>query len=426
VVTLHGRYPVLGSPPVDVTRPVPGGASRGWEPMPGQGSTSAELRRLDEQTTVYVIPGPGGRWMPAVHHATTGVMDRLPLTKTIDEARSTAMLAGHRAMRIALMDTPAKFDPMLAAFAASGDYSRRELTALLAARLDPTHAARLPDASPADLIELLGAAGASPATTVAILHAEAIDAHTVACLLPTAGVPMPDAITVLHERWELPRGEAAELLGATAAEMRTAGCSPVEIIAARPRDVLRSLPDDSRLWELAAGTMATAGHSPTTIAGHLVAHAPSVDAFGAGLTTGIDDPVVGVAMAVRCGAQGDQLAAATEAYGLSPAEAAALLADHHCPQQVLLDTLDVRCDHDLDAVTTLGTQAAGIDQTTIHAWLHPVDAATPPIARWGGLDLGDADELLAALPVAHDPATSPSRADSFDPEPLLNLEPMRP
>ena len=78
--TLRGRYPALAPPPVDVTAPIPGGASRGWEPMPGQGSTSAELRRLDERTTVYVIPGPGGRWMPAVHHTSTGDIDRLPLT----------------------------------------------------------------------------------------------------------------------------------------------------------------------------------------------------------------------------------------------------------------------------------------------------------------------------------------------------------
>ena len=127
-------YPALGPAAVDVTQPVPGGSSRGWEPMPGEGSTSAELRRLDERTTVYVIPGPGGRWMPAVHHAATGDIDRLPLTRTVDEAKTAAVLAGYRAMRLAAMDTPARFDPMLAAFAASGDYSRRELTALLTIR----------------------------------------------------------------------------------------------------------------------------------------------------------------------------------------------------------------------------------------------------------------------------------------------------
>ncbi|HRE03343.1 MAG TPA: hypothetical protein PLV68_18755, partial [Ilumatobacteraceae bacterium] len=404
--TLQGRYPALDPQRVDVAAPIPAGAIRGWEPMPGEGSTSAELRRLDERTTVYVIPGPGGRWMPAVHHAATGDIDRLPLTRTVDDAKHAAVLAGYRTIRLAAMDTPAKFDPMLAAFADSGDYSRRELTALLTSRLEAADSARLPDATPADLIELVGAAGASPATTVAILHAEAADPRTVAELLPTVGVPIPDAIRVLHERWEMPRPEAAELLDATAAEMRTAGCTPVEIIAARPRDVLRSLPDEPHLWELAAGTMALAGHSAATIANHLVAHAPSPDAFAAALTAGIDDPTAGVAVAVRSGAQGDQLAAVTEAYGLAPAEAATLLTDHGCQANVLLDTLDIRCDHDTQAVTGLAGHA-GIDTAAIEAWMNPTEPIVPPIARWGGLDLGDADELLARLPTP-----SPTRQTS--------------
>lgn len=423
--TLQGRYPALGPKPVDVTEPVPAGTTRWWEPMPGEGSTSAALRRLDERTTVYVIPGPGGRWMPAVHHAATGDIDRLPLTRTLDEAKTAATLAGYRAMRLATMDTPARFDPMLAAFAASGDYSRRELTALLASRLQPADSARLPDAQPAELVELLGAAGASPATTVAILHAEAVDAHTVASLLPTAGVPMADAIRVLQERWDLPRAEAAELLGATAAEMRAASCTPVEIIATRPRDVLRSLPDGPHLWELAAGTMAAAGHTPATIADHLVAHAPSADAFAAALTAGIDDPAAGVAMAVRSDAQGDQLAAVTEAYGLSPAETATLLADHRCPAHVLLDTLAARCDHATETAVALAG-AAGIGADAIDAWMNPVEPVTPPIARWGGLDLGDADELLAALPDPQPHGVARDLSDALDLEPARDLEPIRP
>jgi hypothetical protein len=314
---------------------------------------------------------------------------------------------------------------MLAAFAASGDYSRRELTALLASRLEAADSARLPDASADELVELVGAAGASPTTTVAILHAESVDARTVAALLPTAGVPMPDAIRVLHERWDLPRDEAAELLGATAAEMRTAGCTPVEIIATRPRDVLRALPDDPHLWELAAGTMATAGHSAATITGHLVAHTPSPDAFAAGLTTSIDDPTSGIAMAVRSGAQADQLAAATEAYGLSPAETATLLADHGCSHHVLLDTLDVRCDHATDAVLALAG-AAGVSTEAIDTWINPPEPVTPPVARWGGLDLGDATELLASLPDPQPTGVASDVAHALDLEPARHLEPIRP
>jgi hypothetical protein len=207
--------------------------------------------------------------------------------------------------------------------------------------------------------------------------------------------------------------------------MRAAGCTPVEIIATRPRDVLRSLPGDPHLWELAAGTMAAAGHSPATIAGHLVAHSPSADAFAAGLATGIDEPSAGVAMAVRCGAQADQLAAVTEAYGLSPTESATLLADHRCPPHVVLDTLDVRCDHDTEAVLALAG-AAGLGADAIDAWMNPVEVVTPPVARWGGLDLGDAAELLAALPDPQPAGTARDLSDDLDLEPARHLEPIRP
>ena len=397
IAGLAGRYPALATPDPGLPNAIPGGAQSGWERMPGEGTTSAEQRRLDGRVTVFVIPGPGGRWMPAVHDATTGGMDRLPLTRTVDEAKTAAELAGRRAIRIAAMDAPAEFDPMLAAFADSDDYSRRELTAILAPRLTAEDGARLSEADPNQLVELLGRAGASPATKVAILRAELVDANTVAGLLPEAGVPMADAIAVLHERWGLERGEAAELVGATAAEMRAAGCSPVEIMASRPREVLRTLPDDPHLWELAAGTMATAGHSPSVVVSHLVAHAPTSDAFAAGITTAIDDPTAGIAIAVSNRAHADQLAAISEAYGLSPAECATILVDHGCTDGVVLDALVIRCDGSVDSATDLAIRA-GIETSAIDAWLDPVVPAPAPIHRWGGLDLGDAEELLAVLP----------------------------
>lgn len=71
--------------------------------------------------------------------------------------------------------------------------------------------------------------------------------------------------------------------------MRDAGCTATEIMATRPREILRALPEDPHLWELAAGTMAAAGHGPNIVAGHLVAHAPTLDAFAAGIAAGIDD-----------------------------------------------------------------------------------------------------------------------------------------
>ena len=411
VAAVRSRYPALIGP-VDVTSPSPGGVASGWEPMPGHGRSSAELRHLSDQVTLYAIPGPGGRWMPAVHQGPTGVMERLPSTRTLDEARDAAELAGHRAVRTLAVANPARLDTTVATFAASGDYSRRELAALVGQRLDEPDRQRFDTAQPGDLVELLGAAGLTPAATVAVLRAERLDAEVVAGLLPTVGVPMPDAIRVLRQHWELPATDAAVALGATAAEMRDAGCSATEIMATRPRDILRALPDDPHLWELAAGTMAAAGHGPNIVAGHLVAHAPTLDAFAAGIAGGIDDAVTGLVLAARHGATGDQLAAASESYGLSPAETATVLVDAGTQPDLVLDTLDARCDHDTDTVLTFAT-GAGIDHESITAWRSPTPPpAVAPISAALGADPAGA-ALLAVLP-------PPGPSVELDPTRLLD------
>lgn len=394
---VRDRYPALTATPTDATTPLvgvsPAGTAGGWELMPGPGRGSAELCRLDDRITLYAMPGPGGRWQPAIHTTATGVLERLPLQASIGDARDTAELAGRNARRAAEIANPARGDTALAAYADGGHYDRRELAALIGHRLDPADSQRVPTAQPDELVELLGAAGFSPATTVAVLAAEQVDPSTVAALLPTVGVPMPDAIRVLHDRWDLPRVEAAEVLGATAGDMREAGCTPVEIMAARPRDVLRSLPAEPHLWELAAGTMATAGHSTSVVARHLVAHAPTPDAFAAGLAV-VADPADGLAVAARSNAHPDQLAAASEVYGLSPADTATALAGITSPD-ALLDTLRVRCDGDIGAAAAIAT-SAGVTQPDIDAWLHPTPPSPVSPIR-SGIDL-DTVALLAALP----------------------------
>jgi hypothetical protein len=390
--TVRDRYPALTAP-TDLARPTPGGAPREWEAMPGQGRTAAELRHLTDQITLYVIPGPGGRWMPAVHTGPTGVLERLPLTRTLDEARDAAELAGHRAARAIAVADPVRLDAIVTQLATSGDYTRAELAALIGHHFDEPDRLRVDHASPGELVELLGAAGLTPATTVAVLRAEQVDADTMVGLLPTVGVPMPDAIRVLRDRWDLPGIDAATALGATAQEMRDAGCTATEIMSARPRDILRALPEDPHLWELAAGTMATAGHRPHVIAAHLVAHAPTLDAFAAGLAAGVDNPDTGLAAAARSGATGDQLAAASEGYGLSPSQAANFLVAACTTPEVVLDTLDARCDHDTDTAVTIAADA-GITEDAIHAWRHPAPLAG--IASIGDRDDGAA--LLAVLP----------------------------
>ena len=421
IATVKDRYPALTAPSEPAT-PSPGGTTGGWEALRGEGRSAAELRHLTDQVTLYVIPGPGGRWMPAVQTGPTGVLERFPLTRTIGEARDAAELAGHRAARAIAIADPVRLDAIVNELADSSDYTRTELTALIGHHLDEPDRLRFEHADPGDLVDLLGAAGLTPATTVAVLHAEAADAETMAGLLPTIGIPMSDAIGVLRNRWELSSLDAASALGATAEEMRDAGCTPVEIMAARPRDILRALPEDPQLWELAAGTMATAGHRPQVIAAHLVAHAPTLDAFAAGLTVGIDDPATGLITASRCAATGHQLAAASEAYGLSPAQTASTLHTASAAPEVVLDAIDARCDHDLNTMAEIATDV-GIGADAIDTWLHP--APSTPLPSVGGHD--DAAALLAVLPPPG-PSAEIDHVHLLDtvpePEPSL-LEPAR-
>jgi len=418
VATVRSRYPALAAPSTEPTAAAaesgvgPAGTGGVWEQMPGAGRTPAEMRRLDDDVTLYVMAGPGGRWQPAIHTAATGVLERLPLQASIDEARDAAELAGRNTRRAAAIADPARADTALAAYADSGAYDRRELAALIGHRLDTDDRQHVEKATPAELVELLGAAGFSPATTVAVLAAENLHAHTVAGLLPTIGVPMPDAIRVLHDRWDLPPVAAAEALGASATEMREAGCTPVEIMAARPRDVLRTLPEDPHLWVLAAGTMAVAGHPTSTVVRHLVAHAPSPDAFAAGLSA-VADADDGLAIAAREHAHPDQLAAASEVYGLSPTDTGALLAGV-APAGVVLDTLTARCGGDTATTTRIATDT-GISQADIDNWTQPAAPASVTAIRVG-VD-ADTASLLASLP-------PPGPATENDPVRLLDaLEP---
>ena len=211
--------------------------------------------------------------------------------------------------------------------------------------------------------------------------------------------------------------------------MRQAGCEPVEIMASRPRDVLRHLPQDPHLWELAAGTMATAGHSPAQVAAHLVAHAPTPDAFAAGLATLATDPVEGLGLAARYQASPEHLAAASERYGLSPADTATVLADTGTTAELLVETLWHRCDHDPDATHQLAVDAGQLDERTVGHALRAAGIITGPDIGEGlaspptpgrVFDLNDAESLLATLP---DPVPSPH---TLDPARLEDLAEPRP
>ena len=297
-----------------------------------------------------------------------------------------------------------KLDYAVADLADHDDYSRDRLDELIGQRLTDADRADLPDADYQRLVQLLGAAGMTAATTVAVLYADGCPAETIAPILPTLGVPMASAIRTLHERWDIPRVDAAGMTAATGVEMRDAGCSATEILTLRPESILNQLPRDPHLWELAAGTMATNGHPPTVVVAQMVNHAPSPECFAGGLAAAIDDPDVAIGLASRLRAQPDQIAAASQRYGLTPAETAEILRDERAPMTQAVAVLGQLCGYDDDAVTAAWR---GIEPDTPDVAPAVSVAPLSRITSIGGADIGTAEELLAVLPPARLSATAP-------------------
>lgn len=218
-------------------------------------------------------------------------------------------------------------------------------------RLTPEDARSLVDADPVQLVELLGAAGLTPAEIVEVLASEELDALTVSTALPTIGLSTADSLRLLHHVWDVPNVIAAELLQATAAEMRAGGCSAAEILETRPVEVLPELPADPRVWELAAGSMATAGYWTDEIIDHLAAHAPSSEAFTQGLLIVVDEDEA-LTSSARRGVGPHLLAAVSEAVGLSPTDTGWALRPI-CSSHVIIDVLVERCDGDTAAAAEI-------------------------------------------------------------------------
>jgi hypothetical protein len=408
LAALTGRYPAIdalraatttsaaeigGGRPALPTGHVPGE----WQRAPGEGNSSVLQRRIGDRVVIYAIPGPGGRWLPAVHDGIE--LARLGYAPNVDAAKSAAELAGRRTLRTLSARSPVDRDTTIAELADSTDYSRDELVAVAQDALQAEELTRLadPEASPAVIAEVLHAGGCTPATVVRVLRAEQVEAAQLVALLPTIGVPMDHAIGILHDGWDMPRHQAAEQLGATALEMRSAGCSPAEIMAVRPREVLRSLPDDPEIWASAALTMVDGGHPTPVIVSHLVAHAPTAHAFATAVVAVAEDPVEGLAIAVRYGAQADHLAATAEAYTLKPPQALAVLTDAGATRQVTVEAIHQLCDHDLDHTTQVAAAALGLDHHQIADLLDHTGGPVLPIEAASAASV-DTNSLLAHLP----------------------------
>ena len=338
---------------------------------------------FDERVAAAVAPGPGGRWQTWA--TVDGELRQGPLTRTAATAREAAEDLARVAMLELANHTPDRADAAVRDLASGeGTWRRTDLIAVVGHRLtEADRATLLTTASPQRLGELMVDSGVlSPSTMLRVLHAEgaALD-HTLP-LVPLLGLPIADAVREIHDLWGADRLETGRLLGATTEEFREAGCTPVEMLAAAPREELRRLDAREHTWTLAGPALLEAGFSMAQAVEHLAAHSPTPACFAAGVTTIVDAPVDAFALASRRAEVAD-LVALSERYGLSPEETAAALGSAGIGGTSALEVLVTRCDGDPELATAL-----------VDAHI----AAAPTVADVvRPIDLSDDDSLIAAL-----------------------------
>ena len=295
---LRGRFPDAARS-VDASVQAPVAPHHGWVPLQGGRDDRTEGRVFDERVAAMISPGPGGRWETWV--LTDGRPSQGPLAASADDARLVADALGRGALMTVAAAAPDRANTMIRDLADAGTLTRGDLDGLLGARLtEPDRVAlTAPNTPPDRLVELLGSTGAvGPATVVAVLHHEGVEAATVAGLIPAIGMPIPDAVRELHDRWGMDRISAGAHLAATPDDLRAAGCTTIEMLQAAPREVLRQLDTRTHTWELAAHTLLEAGMSPGEAVRQLALHAPTPDTFAAGVYEIQPDPASAFPVAV--------------------------------------------------------------------------------------------------------------------------------
>ena len=327
---LRERFPdAARAVEADVSAPV--APQHGWVPLPGGRDDRTECRVFDERVSAMIAPGPGGRWGTWV--STDGKVTQGALMPTADDARELADAMGRGALMTLAAAAPDRANAVVRDLADAGTLTRADLDQLLGARLGDADRARLqsPETSPADLADALVATGAlGPSTVVAVLHHEGVDAQTAAGLVPAIGLPVPDAIRELHARWGMDRLDAGRHLSATPDELRHGGCSPVEMLQAAPREVLRRLDTRVHTWEVAGMGLLETGMSSAEAIRQLALHAPTPETFAAGVCEIEVNPHLSFPTAAREASLPD-LVALSERYGLSPAGTAEVLATSCAP-----------------------------------------------------------------------------------------------
>ena len=131
------------------------------------------------------------------------------------------------------------------------------------------------------------------------------------------------------------------------------------MLAVAPREELRRLDQREHTWELAAPTLVEAGYTVAEAVRHLAAHAPTPDAFAAGVAVLVDSPIEAFSLAGRH-AQVEDLTALSERYGLDPTETAGAIASAGVPIEKAVGTIASRCDGDSDLTASLAARHLGL------------------------------------------------------------------
>lgn len=363
---------LASAPPVPAVPPA-GGME--WTERPRDRTGRALDRAVTaDGITLLVLPGAGGRWQPLVLPPLGAPPQALPLEADRATARAAAQAA------VPALGSPARLDDQVQALVGGDDYTRAQLVELVAGRLDPRQRAELadPDLSTVQLTDLLAVAGLSGTVITETLAVEHRPVLEVAELLPTLGLTMVPATRALADGWDLPVVDAGRLLGATVEQLRDAGASPAELLAAHPAETLARLAPDPDRWRTAAGDLAAAGATPSVVTAHLLRHAPTVECFVVAMDTVVPggDFLTAAALAAAHQAPAVALAGLAEWHDVTVDQTAAALAAYAVPTPVAVETLRLACHGHQEAATTAAVTHLGLSPADVHAALAPAD--TPP------------------------------------------------
>ena len=321
-----------------------------WAPLSTSADPRTQIRPIDDRVAAMVAAGPGGQWQTWT--IVDGSPRQGPLAPSSELARSTAEALARGALMQLAADAPDRSNRMVSDLASNAaGWQRSELVAVVGHRLAETERKELSTtSSPQRLVELMAATGVVlPPTMMRVLWAEGVGAETAASLVPALGIGRADAIRLLHDEWGVERLRAGEALGASTEDLRAAGCTATEMLAAAPREELRRLDLRESTWTLAGPALLDAGFTKAEAVNELARHAPNSATFAAAVTALVPDPVDGFSLALPRAALPD-LAALSERYGLSPVDTATVLSSACADVDTAVAVVSARCDGDITAV----------------------------------------------------------------------------